>query len=72
MGERQRERKCGVHPVLNLEPDIKLDLTSLRLGPEPKPRVECSTHWPTQGPPVRIKMRIKILERMNILNRVRK
>ena len=37
--EDQREKQT----VLNTEPDVGLDLTTLRSWPEPKSRVRCST-----------------------------
>ena len=36
--------------ALGMEPDMGLDLTSLRSGPEPKPRVGCLTDCATQVP----------------------
>ena len=48
-GKREREKKSQADSVLSTEPEAGLDLTTLRLGPEPKPRVKCSTDCAIQA-----------------------
>lgn len=49
-GQRERETKSLADSPLSTEPHTGLDPTTLRSGPEPKPRVGCLPDCTTQAP----------------------
>ena len=49
-GQREREREIQADSMLSAEPDMGLDLKTLRSGPELKSRVGHLTHWATKAP----------------------
>lgn len=50
MGGAEGEGESEADSALCMEPDMGLDLTTLRLQPELKPRVSCLTGCVTQVP----------------------
>ena len=48
----ERKKESQTDYVLSMEPDVGLDLMTLRSGTEVKSRVRCLTSWATQVPPV--------------------
>ena len=48
-GGRGRGRESQANSTLNAEPDMELDLTTLRSQPEAKPRVRGLTHCTTEA-----------------------
>lgn len=52
VGKGQREREHLKQSALGVEPSAGFDLTTLRLPPNPKPIVGCSTDCTTQAPPL--------------------
>ena len=50
-GEEEKERWSQADSVLSAEPDVGLDLVTLRSPPELKPRVRHLTNCTTQVPP---------------------
>ena len=49
-GQKEKQREPQADSALSTEPDIRLDLMSLRSLPEPKPGVSHSTDYSTQAP----------------------
>ena len=49
-GQRERERESEADFILSAEPNVGLDLMTLRSPPEWKPRVGCLTNCATQVP----------------------
>ena len=47
---RQRERESQAGSTPSTEPDVGLDLMTLRSGPESKSRDRCLTDWAAQVP----------------------